>query len=161
MKFAKRKLHPEIFGKGFIPGNSTIDGISDLRDGKLVAGMIGIAAEIPVVKIVGKAKGFVKEITHEVMSIFSAPLSKDMYLYQKVDAGGKHIKYGTTINPTTRYSAKQLNGGRLKILAQGTSEDMLKLERDLHETLPIGPEEFQKFYIQKQIDKGLLPPPYK
>ncbi|WP_332852401.1 RHS repeat domain-containing protein, partial [Duganella sp. S19_KUP01_CR8] len=149
------------FGKSFIPGNSTVDGISDLHDGKIVAGMIGIASEIPVVKITGKAKGLVKEITHEVMSIFSAPLSKDMYLYQKVDAGGQHLKYGTTINPTTRYSAKQLNGGRLKILAQGTSEDMLKLERDLHETLPIGPEEFQKFYIQMQTDKGLLPPPYK
>jgi hypothetical protein len=37
---------------------------------------------------------------------------------------------------------------------------MLELERNLHETLPIGPEEGQKFYIQKQINKGLRPPPY-
>lgn len=37
---------------------------------------------------------------------------------------------------------------------------MLQLERNLHETLPIGREEAQKFYIQKQIEKGLKPPPY-
>lgn len=37
---------------------------------------------------------------------------------------------------------------------------MLKLERDLHETLPIGPEEMQKFYIQIQTSLGLTPPPY-
>ena len=34
---------------------------------------------------------------------------------------------------------------------------MLRLERSLHETLPIGPEEAQRFYIQKQIEKGLPP----
>jgi hypothetical protein len=37
---------------------------------------------------------------------------------------------------------------------------MLSLERQLHETLPIGPEERQLFYIQKQVQKGLKPPPY-
>ena len=37
---------------------------------------------------------------------------------------------------------------------------MLSLERKLHETLPLGPEERQSFYIQKQIEKGLKPPPY-
>lgn len=36
---------------------------------------------------------------------------------------------------------------------------MLKLERGLHETLPIGKEGGQPFYIQKQIDKGRKPPP--
>ncbi len=51
-------------------------------------------------------------------------------------------------------------GGRLKILAQGPRKEMLQLERNLHETLPIGPEEGQSFYIQKQIEKGLRPPPY-
>jgi len=35
---------------------------------------------------------------------------------------------------------------------------MLALERKLHETLPIGPEEAQSFYIQLQVEKGLLPP---
>jgi hypothetical protein len=37
---------------------------------------------------------------------------------------------------------------------------MLALERNLHETLPIGPEEGQSFYIQKQLARGLRPPPY-
>jgi hypothetical protein len=37
---------------------------------------------------------------------------------------------------------------------------MLKLERNIHEALPIGPEEALKFYIQKQVQKGLKPPPY-
>lgn len=53
-----------------------------------------------------------------------------------------------------------MNGGKLKVLARGEKKDMLKLERDLHETLPIGPEEGQKFYIKKQVAKGLKPPPY-
>jgi hypothetical protein len=34
------------------------------------------------------------------------------------------------------------------------------LERQLHETLPIGPEERQSFYIQKQVEQGMKPPPY-
>jgi hypothetical protein len=38
---------------------------------------------------------------------------------------------------------------------------MLRLERELHETLPIGKEEGQDFYRRKQIDKGLRPPPYE
>ncbi|MDX9838917.1 MAG: RHS repeat-associated core domain-containing protein, partial [Azoarcus sp.] len=87
--------------------------------------------------------------------------SKDVtYLYQKLSAEGTHLKYGITKNPATRYTQEQLAGGRLKILTEGSRKDMLKLERDLHETLPIGREEAQKFYIQKQIDKGLKPPPY-
>ncbi|WP_345184836.1 hypothetical protein [Microbacterium panaciterrae] len=36
---------------------------------------------------------------------------------------------------------------------------MLALERSLHESLPIGPEEGQLFYIQRQISNGLRPPP--
>jgi hypothetical protein len=35
---------------------------------------------------------------------------------------------------------------------------IFRLERELHGTLPLGPEEGQKFYIQKQMEKGLLPP---
>lgn len=34
---------------------------------------------------------------------------------------------------------------------------MLRLERLLHETLPLGPEERQLFYIQLQLKKGLAP----
>jgi RHS repeat-associated protein len=84
----------------------------------------------------------------------------DTYLYQKLGPGGDHLKYGITKDPLGRYTADELGGGRLKILAQGSRKDMLQLERNLHETLPIGPEEGQSFYIQKQIEKGLVPPPY-
>lgn len=82
------------------------------------------------------------------------------YLYQKVGAQGEHLKFGITKNPATRYTQEELGGGQLRVLTEGTRKDMLQLERNLHETLPIGPEEAQKFYIQKQIEKGLKPPPY-
>jgi len=36
---------------------------------------------------------------------------------------------------------------------------MLSLERNVHEKLPIGPEEGQKFYIKKQVEQGLKAPP--
>jgi len=82
------------------------------------------------------------------------------YLYQKVGAQGEHLKFGITDNPATRYTAAELNGGSLRIIGQGERSEMLSLERQLHETLPIGPEERQLFYIQKQAQKGLKPPPY-
>jgi RHS repeat-associated protein len=82
-------------------------------------------------------------------------------LYQKLGPNGEHLKYGIANNPSTRYTNEELGGGSLKILAEGPRQDMLKLERGLHETLPIGSQEGQKFYIQKQIDKGFVPPPYK
>ena len=83
------------------------------------------------------------------------------YLYQKLGADGEHLKFGITDNPATRYTAAEMNGRRLNIIAQGARDDMLQLERNLHETLPIGPEEGQRFYIQIQVNKGLAPPPYK
>jgi hypothetical protein len=70
------------------------------------------------------------------------------------------MKFGVTNNPATRYTAADLNGGSLRIVAQGERSEMLRLERDLHTTLPIGPEERQLFYIQRQVEKGLIPPPY-
>ena len=82
------------------------------------------------------------------------------YLYQKLGATGDHLKYGISNNPATRYTEAELAGGRLKVLTQGSRQDMLRLERDLHETLPIGREEAQRFYIQMQINRGLTPPPY-
>lgn len=82
------------------------------------------------------------------------------YLYQKLGAGGEHLKFGITANPATRYTAAELNGGSLNIIAQGQRADMLSLERNLHSTLPIGPEEGQLFYIQQQTARGLIPPPY-
>jgi len=82
------------------------------------------------------------------------------YLYQKVGKDGKHLKFGITKNPETRYTKEQLAGGKLRIVASGERQEMLRLEREAHETLPIGPEERQAIYIQKQIEKGLTPPPY-
>jgi hypothetical protein len=82
------------------------------------------------------------------------------YLYQKVGAAGEHLKFGITGNPATRYTGAELNGGQLRIIAQGERSEMLRLEWQLHETLPIGPEERQLFYIQKQVEQGLKPPPY-
>ena len=90
-----------------------------------------------------------------------APSSPQTFLYQKLGPNGEHLKYGITKNPATRYTKKQMGGGRLKILSAGEKSEMLRLERSLHETLPVGPEEGQLFYIQKQIDKGLKPPPYQ
>jgi hypothetical protein len=82
------------------------------------------------------------------------------YLYQKVGPLGEHLKFGITKNPATRYTAEELAGGRLRILASGLREDMLVLERKLRQTLPIGPEERQAFYIKIQKALGLISPPY-
>jgi hypothetical protein len=79
------------------------------------------------------------------------------YLYQKVSAIGTHLKFGVTNDPLTRYSARELGGGRLRILAEGTRNKMLELERKLHSTMPLGPEEGQKFYQEIQRLKGLTP----
>ena len=82
------------------------------------------------------------------------------YLYEKVGSEGQHLKYGITKNPATRYTAEELAGGRLKILAKGSRRMMLSLERQLHSTLPIGSEERQLYYILKQTLNGLKAPPY-
>jgi hypothetical protein len=83
------------------------------------------------------------------------------YLYEKVGPNGEHLKYGITNDPKGRYTASELKGGRLKIVAQGSRDDMLKLERGLHSTMPIGPEEGQSGYIDIQVGQGLSPPPYE
>jgi RHS repeat-associated protein len=80
-------------------------------------------------------------------------------LYQKVSAAGRHLKFGISEDPATRYTAAELNGGRLRVLARGKRAEMLQLERRLHETLPLGPEEGQLFYIRMQTQKGYLPTP--
>jgi hypothetical protein len=84
----------------------------------------------------------------------------EYFLYQKLGSAGEHLKYGIPKNPATRYTPAELNGGRLNLLTSGPKEDMLALERSLHETLPVGPEEGQMFYIGIQVAKGLRPPPY-
>lgn len=82
-------------------------------------------------------------------------LSEETFLYQKLGANGEHLKYGITNNPVTRYAAKELTGGKLKILAQGSREEMLALERNLHKTLPLGSEERQCAYRGIQQRNGL------
>ena len=61
-----------------------------------------------------------------------------------------------------QYQLPRGNGMAFEYYANGRvfRHTPFQLERNLHETLPIGREEAQKFYIQKQIDKGLRPPPY-
>jgi len=82
------------------------------------------------------------------------------YLYEKLGPNGEHLKYGITDEPANRYTQEELKGGKLKILAQGERGKMLELERSLHETMPIGPEEGQGFYVDIQVGKGYSPPPY-
>jgi len=79
----------------------------------------------------------------------------------KFGSNGGHLKFGITNNPGTRYTREELGGGSLRIVTSGDRADMLRLERSLHETLPLGPEERQLFYIQKQVEAGLRPPPYQ
>jgi len=83
------------------------------------------------------------------------------YLYQKVGSKGEHLKFGITDDPVGRYTQEELSGGKLRIVAKGVREEMLRLERNVHETLPIGLEEGQKCYIGVQVKKGLKAPPYK
>jgi hypothetical protein len=119
-------------------------GIPDSPEGYFGADLASVAAIGAAVLTRGRA-GVPREVTH---------------LYQKVGAAGEHLKFGITSNPATRYTLEELAGGRLRILASGLRKDMLALERKLHETLPIGPEERQSFYIKLQEAAGLIPPPY-
>jgi RHS repeat-associated protein len=87
--------------------------------------------------------------------------ARTTYLYQKV--GPKvngvrlHLKFGITYDPATRYTAAELGGGKLRIIAQGRRSEMLRLERELHSTLPLGLEELQEQYFRIQKRKGLEP----
>ena len=90
----------------------------------------------------------------------AAKAAPELFLYQKLSAAGKHLKYGTSKNPATRYTKKEMAGGRLKIIASGDRKSMLALERNAHKTLPIGPEEGQTVYEGIQAAKGYKVPPY-
>lgn len=131
--------------------------------GKAV-GVVGVAG-----KLLGAGKILTagKALSASKLGFFAGSTRKmeklvksETILYQKLGPDGEHLKFGITKNPETRYTSDQLGGGRLKIIARGTRQEMLELERNLHETLPIGPEERQSFYIKKQVEKDLLPPPY-
>jgi RHS repeat-associated protein len=119
--------------------------------------LAGGAEEVNV--LADTAEGTMQTATQLEFNFAEDVTSSDAtYLYQKVRSTGEHLKFGITDDPATRYTAAELNGGSLNIIAQGERSEMLGLERQLHETLPLGPEERQSFYIQMQIQKGLLPP---
>ena len=128
----------------------------------------GLAVGLVVIKSVMKSaiKSGVKAVestavrTTQRVAAEAATGKAEAFLYQKLSSTGEHLKYGITKNLATRYTAAEMNGGRLNNLASGTKSDMLALERSLHEWLPIGPEEGQAFYVLKQIANGLRPPPY-
>lgn len=86
-------------------------------------------------------------------------------LERRLPRGSPHrsitlIRAGRANNPAARYTQAELGGGRLKILANGNRQEMLRLERNLHSTMPIGPEEGQQIYLQIQAANGLTLPPY-
>lgn len=113
----------------------------------------------PVIDPIDIASGGLAVAMRSVVKVLAAK-TVTTYLYQKLGALGEHLKFGITRNPATRYTAEQLAGGKVNIIAEGAKKDMLQLERNLHETLPIGPQEGQRFYLQKQVENGLTPPPY-
>jgi RHS repeat-associated protein len=119
---------------------------------------VKIGAKKGVNNVFGSPAAFASAILFRGKPLKKKDVQKGVsYLYQKLGPKGEHLKYGITNNPFTRYTSAELGGGNLKILASGTREKMLDLERKLHENLPLGPEEAQLFYIQKQIEKGLKP----
>lgn len=76
-------------------------------------------------------------------------------LYQVVNADGSHGKFGITVNPATRYSARQLDGGTLHVLAEGSRKQMLQTERYMHETIPPGNREGARAHkIYAAIQRG-------
>jgi RHS repeat-associated protein len=123
--------------------------------GAALAGMIGAAGIVKGIKA-WKALKTGTQLEFQ----FAKELPDVSYLYQKVGGRGEHLKFGVTENPATRYTKAELKGGKLTVIAHGERSEMLSLERQLHETLPIGREEGQKVYIQMQVKKGLKPPPY-
>ncbi|HET9281579.1 MAG TPA: RHS repeat-associated core domain-containing protein, partial [Candidatus Angelobacter sp.] len=60
-------------------------------------------------------------------------------LYEKYDKNGNFQKHGVSQNSNKRYTQKQLNGGRIKVVGKGPRRQMLAKERQKVETNP-GPE---------------------
>lgn len=129
--FGLHRESAERFSEGDILGGSIYMVLATVPGGK--------GFKRPVEKAAIKT-GIIKQVT-KVKNV--------TYLYQKVSAEGKHLKFGITNNPATRYTKKELAGGRLRIIAQGERSKMLHLERNLHETLPLGTEEGQLYYLKK------------
>jgi RHS repeat-associated protein len=138
--------------------NQLAGGVSEAVQDTMLA---GASARCPAQRAPQARRAGAKNTPCPKRGVDEAKTADDVtYLYQKIGPEGEHLKFGITKNPATRYTQEELGGGRLNILKEGPRKDMLQLERNLHETLPIGPEEAQQFYILKQIEKGLKPPPY-
>ncbi|MCC5792421.1 MAG: hypothetical protein JJT82_07435 [Legionellaceae bacterium] len=84
----------------------------------------------------------------EILSLWAKNFIADCEV--NILLNGEHLKFGITKNPGTGYISAELKGGRLNIVAQGSCHAMLQLERKVHSTLPIRPEDRQKAYINVQ-----------
>jgi len=57
-------------------------------------------------------------------------------LYKRYDKDGNFQKHGVSQKASTRYTAKQLKGGKVVVTNRGPRNKMLKLERKRVETNP-------------------------
>ncbi len=73
-------------------------------------------------------------------------------LYQKYDKAGNYQKTGVTQSVKTRYSKKQMAGGRLDEVESGPRREMLKKEREMVEKNP-GPENHEPWAGKTKEEK--------
>jgi len=148
--------NPDAAGQSMINPASEANAVGAMGGATMAAmdGMVEGYVQSQTMAIGGAGKGAVK------VAGAATKAAPELYLYQKLSAAGQHLKYGTSKNPATRYTAKEMAGGRLKILAGGDRKSILALERNAHKTLPIGPEEGQTVYQGIQAAKGYKVPPY-
>jgi hypothetical protein len=122
---------------------------------------------IEVAQEIGRRAKASRELVKRLDDIFEAgfgeiPANAETLIYQKVGPNGEHLKFGIAKNEfkasgqLTRYTDAELGGGRTRILGGGSRSDMLNLERRLHENMPLGPQEGQKFYYKMQLENGYL-----
>ena len=78
----------------------------------------------------------------------------------KIPANSMSVGRNLTLLRNYGYISEKKVGKRKEIKITPLGEEMLALERTLHKTLPIGPEEAQVFYINIQKSLGLKTPPY-
>jgi len=69
--------------------------------------------------------------------------------YKKYDKNGKFLKHGVSQKASTRYTKKQLNGGRVVVMERGPRSKLLRSERKLIERDP-GPENHEPWAGAKQ-----------
>lgn len=57
--------------------------------------------------------------------------ARTTYLYELQTSDGQFLKYGISVNPSTRYSNSFMVGKRIDRITSGTRADMLALERQM------------------------------